>query len=85
MVTSRTPTQWQLLKGTLVSVVFREIYRRFARYSSGIHCTVSGARCFSADLPQGGLELPVGTASLSKNTYTLPFLHSLTCSTGVTS
>ena len=50
--------QWQLHEGTLLSAMFRENYRRLARYSSKIHCTVSGARCFSADLPQGGLEMP---------------------------
>ena len=29
-----------------------------ARYSSTIHYTVSGVRCLSVDLAQGGLEVP---------------------------
>ena len=30
----------------------------FLRRGGSIHCTVTGGRRFSADLPQGGLEIP---------------------------
>ena len=52
--------RWQLREGilTLLSAMFQENYQWIARYSSKLHCTVSGASCFSADLPQGQLEVP---------------------------
>ena len=80
MVTSRNSTQWQLREGTLLLAMFRENDLRLARYSSQIHSTVSGARCFSADLPQGGLQVPcMYDFSLEKiHACTTPFLHGLT-------
>ena len=30
----------------------------FLRRGGAIHCTVTGAKCYSADLEQGGLEVP---------------------------
>lgn len=47
--------------GTVVGHVPRKISAACALFlgrKGSIRCTISGSRCFSADLPQGGLEVP---------------------------
>ena len=50
-----------LRRGTIVGHVPRKVSAAcslFLRRESMMECTITGARCYSADLPQGGLEVP---------------------------
>ena len=46
---------------TMVGHVPRKIsaaYLLFLQRKGSIQCVITGARCYSSDLPQGGLEVP---------------------------
>lgn len=48
-------------RGTVVGHVLWKISTACSLFlcrNGTIHCTITGTRCFSGDLPQGGLEVP---------------------------
>lgn len=60
-VTQKIALQWQYLERGLLSAMCLEEFRQpvlFLCREDTIECTVTGAQYYSADLPQGGLEVP---------------------------